>query len=500
MKRYTAAALLIGALACTDSNTPGPTAAPPPPQPPPGVSFGIQPAVDTVAIGDTAFFVAERADSTVDQWTVGDSMIASLLPGAVGPSHPRGRAILLAGSVGTVTIKARRQSDSGQATLVVVPQPTLPPQTFGDWEAIDLGLMDACSGTASDINDSGIIVGQFSSRCYNGTGRGFVFKDGVMRKLAGAGLPLAINASGRIAGVSDQSPRGLVVWDNPDATSRPLGGSYGGPGFRAMNARGDIIVNIEYVGVTPKAVLWRNDALVDLGFLIDSTDNYPGTSAEALNDRGQIVGASQVTQIHYGNDYMEPSQVWHAFAWEDGIMRDLGILAPLPCRYVATPQDCSWSYAADINAHGVIVGTASDADGNGHAVVWENGKISDLGVYPDRWTYAWMINDRGQILGTVAGKSSSEDSAFFWENGQARTITTTHYTRILALGLNGEVIGSRTVATGRGYVEYGFVWQAGQMSELGPGSLSAINARSEIVGYRQIRGYNRPTLWRKKRG
>src|SRR5881275_2693143 len=117
MKCQTIAALLVaatsaalGALACSDSSAPKVVQTPPPAPPPPGpapAAFAIRPALDTALIGEYVLFVAERADSTVDQWTVSDSSLARLVP------MERGRALLLARLPGTVTIKARRQGDSG---------------------------------------------------------------------------------------------------------------------------------------------------------------------------------------------------------------------------------------------------------------------------------------------------------------------------------------------------------------------------------------------------
>src|SRR5438874_12413864 len=142
MKRQASASLLVaatsaaaGALACSDSSGPKvvqtpppvPSPAPPPPAPAPA-AFAIRPALDTALIGEHLLFLAERADSTVDLWTVSDSSLARLVP------MERGRALLLARLPGTVTIKARRQGDSGQATLIIPPfaiKPVLDTLTVG---------------------------------------------------------------------------------------------------------------------------------------------------------------------------------------------------------------------------------------------------------------------------------------------------------------------------------------------------------------------------------
>src|SRR2546423_4956566 len=110
------ASVAVGALACSDTRIPTIQPVPPPvPPPPPPTSFAIRPALDTALIGEYVEFVAQRADSTVDLWTVSDSSVARLVP------MERGRALLVARRPGTVTLKATRQGDSGQATLIVPP-------------------------------------------------------------------------------------------------------------------------------------------------------------------------------------------------------------------------------------------------------------------------------------------------------------------------------------------------------------------------------------------
>src|SRR5213075_1835367 len=93
------ASVAVGALACSDTRIPTVQPVPPPPPPPP-TSFAIRPALATALIGEYVEFVAQRADSTVDLWTVSDSSVARLVP------MERGRALLVARRPGTVTIKA----------------------------------------------------------------------------------------------------------------------------------------------------------------------------------------------------------------------------------------------------------------------------------------------------------------------------------------------------------------------------------------------------------
>lgn len=537
MKRNTTLLIAAAALACSDASAPDqPTAA----------SFSIRPAVDTAAIGDSVFFTAERADSTVDEWVVSDTTVRLVV-------QQRGSAVVLGDVSGTFTITARRGAASGHATLVILPpapvpfsiQPAIDTADIGqriwlraagggvvewvlsdtsgarfleqgnssaavlarkpgtvtviarrqsdsaqamlvipqddtptDWEAIEL------PGPPHAINDSGAVVGVLTANWNYSTHGGFIYKDGVTRTLptwSDCDRPEAIGPSGAIAGVEQcAGERQLLAWDSAGAVPRLLSDARD-PVIIGVNARGDILTNFGDMLATVRAVMWRNDVPHDLGHLNGSVPK-PRTRASAWNSRGQIVGMSNVVQVWANTDRHD---FFRPFLWEDGVMRDLGVLAPTPCGYGFAITDCSWAVATGINADGVVVGSSTDAEGRTRAFIWEHGVMRDLGVFPGRWTSAVAINDRGQILGTVDG-----NTAFVWDDGQVQTIEGPELD-VRALSPNGEVIGT----TGGWQAPIAFVWQAGQMTTLGPGDPTAINGRSEIIG---TRGYL-PTLWRKQR-
>jgi probable HAF family extracellular repeat protein len=551
------ASAAVGALACSDTRIP---TAQPPPAPPP-TSFAIRPALDTARLNDPPYdrvwFVAERADSTVDQWTLSDSSIAQLGP------RERGQAMVFARRPGTVIITARRGGDSGQATLIIPPFTIWPifdtikvgeQVTFGgnhfrfpydviewsssdsararvtqkeknwasvlaqaagtvtitathhgdtaratlvirepqpgEWESIDLGLVDSAAyAAATAITDDGTIIGYLGYLGSSPYWRGFIYRDGAMRRLPSRGgddIPEVIGPSGKIAGTTWGNPNGGVsVWDTPDALPRQLTLETNEQGAVVrVNQRGDVLFTAttrpgDYA-FRSRAVLWRDGVSVDLGSLGDSTVE-PWTEANAWNAKGQIVGRSHVrNREDVGNEHGDRPEFFHPFLWENGVMRDLGVLAPFPCRPGGTATDCSWGEAVDINDHGVVVGTVNSADGRTTAFIWENGVMRDLGVDPGHFSSAIAINDRGQVLGT-----SEIYGVFLWENGQIQSIGLGRYAT--ALGPNGEVIGGAGVRA--------FFWQAGQLTDLGVGDAFAVNGNGEIAG----RSGSRATLWRKKR-
>jgi len=118
-----------------------------------------------------------------------------------------------------------------------------------------------------------------------------------------------------------------------------------------------------------------------------------GTGGEASDmEGGRIVGHAETGEGEF-----------HAFLWENGVMRDLGAL-PQP-----QPELYGASRAAAINDLGAVVGVSSTG-GPDHAVLWQAASITDLGALPGSQpsSYADGINDSGQIVGGSFYGASSD--------------------------------------------------------------------------------------------
>jgi probable HAF family extracellular repeat protein len=158
-----------------------------------------------------------------------------------------------------------------------------------------------------------------------------------------------------------------------------------------INDRGEIVGQSQIANGDTHAFLYSGGIVKDLGTLGGNTSVGGG-----INNRGVAVGASEA-----GPGYSNP----HAFVYQNGQMKDLGVLAIGP--YTNNSQ------ANSINDQGQIVGSSTfgHADrGNlpvEHAVLFDAGTIHDLGTLGGEQSFAWSINNGGQIVGSAERKNGN---------------------------------------------------------------------------------------------
>ena len=146
-----------------------------------------------------------------------------------------------------------------------------------------------------------------------------------------------------------------------------------------------------------------------------------------------------------------------------------------------------------VNARGQIAGVAivTPATPSYHTWLWDGVQMIDLGTSPSCCTAA--INDPGQVMA----------ESFVWDNG---TVTPLSLYPI-AMNNGGVVTGGRSVDR---EVDHAFVWENGQLWDLGAGSPtwanpsssipSAINAAGNVAGWFGAEGVDpeprHAALWR----
>jgi len=142
-----------------------------------------------------------------------------------------------------------------------------------------------------------------------------------------------------------------------------------------------------------------------------------GSNALGLNDHGLAIGISANDQFSSFAGF----PFYHAVSWTHGKIADLGDFG----------GNASW--AEYVNDSGLIVGFAYNNTPDQysfygtqfHAAAWQNGQIQDLGTLGGSDSEAWTVNSSGQVIGNSFTNNQPgppfnqpQEDAFVWQNGQ----------------------------------------------------------------------------------
>jgi probable HAF family extracellular repeat protein len=279
----------------------------------------------------------------------------------------------------------------------------------------DLGTLGGGNSIPIWMTNSGEVVGYSETGKVDSSGSPIVHAfrwKGVMKDLGTLGgnnsQAFGANEEGVVAGIADVtggSTSHAVVWDEGENTD--LGTLIGPDGFsyaELVNDRHQVVGASTIADGSQHAVLWHRGVITDLG-----TQGGPNSFANGINERGQIVGGTQI------NSMIDPILGFPPFypvLWDEGTVIHLG----------------SGSAAAfNINNRTQVVGRSlvpvSDPAirAVAHAFLWESGVIHDLGVPAgEQDSEAISLNDRGEIVGdSGAGfiETYTPDRALLWRLG-----------------------------------------------------------------------------------
>ena len=149
-----------------------------------------------------------------------------------------------------------------------------------------------------------------------------------------------------------------------------------------------------------RAFLWQRGRLVEL--------QMSDAKAMAINTHGQVVGVADFRLTHESEKAITTSFVSQAFLWQ------AERVDPLP------GLDGDKSFAHDINNAGQIVGKAQTSSSVTHAVLWEHGKVTDLGALLklEEPSSAGGINEHSEVIvnsgKAIFGRLWCPEQAYLW--------------------------------------------------------------------------------------
>jgi probable HAF family extracellular repeat protein len=155
------------------------------------------------------------------------------------------------------------------------------------------------------------------------------------------------------------------------------------------------------------------------------------------------------------------------------------------------------SFAFLINERGQVAGMSfpnSTASSNcpfpsiTHPFLWDEGKMMDLGNLGGTCGLAMALNNRGQVVGqsNLAGDQTAHP--FLWDKGALSDLGTLGGTFGMALWINdaGEIVGGATNQNDQAILA--FLWRHGVMTDLGTvdgdacSTAANINSKDQVVG------------------
>ena len=311
------------------------------------------------------------------------------------------------------------------------PPPSQAPPPPPTYTLTDLGRMDlsAAPSGPTAISSNGQVAGLYFNYTTQ-VNRAFVWRNGTLAELGTLGGSLSfgygVNSAGQVVGSSSlpTPTQRAFIWQNSMMTNLgdPTGDSNLYSAAFAINTAGDVGGYENRTVVTP--IIWKGGTHAGATVLssLPCQFNFCAAQVLALNDAGQAAGFGTGPYVTgpAGSYNATQAVMWDA----NGQATGLGSLG----NYVN-------DHANAINSQGAVVGYSQIDASTVHAVLWQNGTMTDLGAIPgidplfgananitDNNSSAWGINSKGDVVGisaygTQAVTQGNGGRAFLYTNG-----------------------------------------------------------------------------------
>src|SRR5208283_277473 len=194
-----------------------------------------------------------------------------------------------------------------------------------------------------------------------------------------------------------------------------------------------------------KPVVWEKGAIHRL----PTVGGDPDGVAYSINDSGEVAGASG-TCTTFNPNFLNSLLAVHALLWENGKATDLGNLG-------GQTGQAGGNIAYGINNQGQVVGNSDlPGDTTFHAFLWNKKTVmQDLGTLSgDVASVSISINDAGTVVGASLD-ANFNPRAFLWENGVMTDLNTLiagnsplYLLTGCSINSRGEIVGLGLTSTG----------------------------------------------------
>ena len=164
----------------------------------------------------------------------------------------------------------------------------------------------------------------------------------------------------------------------------------------------------------------------------------------------------------------------HTMLYENGVVTDLGVFG------------FRHSYARAINEDGAIAGSNMLASGEEHAYLYQGGNLLDLGAN----TAGYGINIRSEVVGSI--QTATGSTSFVYSGGQVTALGnlgTGQEGSALDINDHGAIVGASAVAPDQA-ARHPYLYSGGVLHDLGTLAGGATNGATAINNAGQVAGYS----------